>query len=87
MSLDLAKHYQARLHTDVGDMLIELYADRAPRTVNNFIFLARAGFYDNVTFHRVIPNFMAKGGDTTGPGSGGTGYKFADEVNASLRPD
>jgi cyclophilin family peptidyl-prolyl cis-trans isomerase len=87
MSLDLTKHYQARVHTDVGDMLIDLYADRAPRTVNNFVFLARAGFYDNVTFHRVIPNFMVQGGDPTGTGSGGPGYKFADEFNPSLRHD
>jgi len=87
MSLDLTKHYQARVHTDVGDMLFDLYADRAPRTVNNFVFLAREGFYDDVVFHRVIANFMAQGGDPTGTGSGGPGYNFADEFHPSLRHD
>ncbi|HLE23067.1 MAG TPA: peptidylprolyl isomerase [Anaerolineales bacterium] len=87
MALDLTKHYQARLHTDAGDMLIDLYADRAPRTVNNFVFLARQGFYNDVTFHRVIANFMAQGGDPTGTGSGGPGYAFADEFHPSLRHD
>ena len=85
MSLDLTKRYQARMKTDVGDMLIELHADRAPRTVNNFVFLARQGFYDNVIFHRVIANFMAQGGDPTGTGTGGPGYTFADEFHPSLR--
>jgi cyclophilin family peptidyl-prolyl cis-trans isomerase len=87
MTLDLTKRYQARLNTDVGTMLIELHADRAPRTVNNFVFLAREGFYDDVTFHRVIANFMAQGGDPTGTGSGGPGYTFADEFHPSLRHD
>jgi len=87
LALDLAKHYQARMHTDVGDMLIDLYADRAPRTVNNFVFLAREGFYNDVVFHRVIANFMAQGGDPTGTGSGGPGYSFADEFHPSLRHD
>jgi cyclophilin family peptidyl-prolyl cis-trans isomerase len=87
LALDLAKRYQARMHTDVGEMLIDLYADRAPRTVNNFVFLAREGFYDDVVFHRVIANFMAQGGDPTGTGSGGPGYSFADEFHPSLRHD
>jgi peptidyl-prolyl cis-trans isomerase B (cyclophilin B) len=87
LTLDLARRYQARMHTDVGDMLIDLYADRAPRTVNNFVFLARQGFYDDVVFHRVIANFMAQGGDPTGTGSGGPGYSFADEFHPSLRHD
>jgi cyclophilin family peptidyl-prolyl cis-trans isomerase len=87
MTLDLTKRYQARLNTDVGTMLIDLYADRAPRTVNNFVFLARQGFYDDVTFHRVIASFMAQGGDPTGTGSGGPGYTFADEFHPSLRHD
>jgi cyclophilin family peptidyl-prolyl cis-trans isomerase len=87
MALDLTKRYQARLQTDAGEMLIDLYADRAPRTVNNFVFLARQGFYDGVTFHRVIANFMAQGGDPTGTGSGGPGYNFADEFHPSLRHD
>jgi cyclophilin family peptidyl-prolyl cis-trans isomerase len=87
MALDLARQYQARLHTDVGDMLIELYADKAPRTVNNFVFLAREGYYDAVTFHRVIAKFMVQGGDPTGTGTGGPGYTFADEFHPSLRHD
>ncbi|HMK08005.1 MAG TPA: peptidylprolyl isomerase [Anaerolineales bacterium] len=87
MTIDLAKRYQARLHTDVGDLLIDLHADRAPRTVNNFIFLAREGFYDDVIFHRVIANFMVQGGDPTGTGSGGPGYTFADEFHPTLRHD
>jgi cyclophilin family peptidyl-prolyl cis-trans isomerase len=73
------------MHTDVGDLLFELYADRAPRTVNNFVFLSREGFYDDVIFHRVIANFMAQGGDPTGTGSGGPGYTFADEFHPTLR--
>jgi len=87
MQIDLGKRYQARLRTDVGDMLIDLYADRAPRTVNNFVFLARQKFYDGVIFHRVIANFMAQGGDPTGTGSGGPGYTFGDEFHPSLRHD
>jgi cyclophilin family peptidyl-prolyl cis-trans isomerase len=87
MTLDPAKTYQARIQTDVGEMLIDLHADRAPRTVNNFVFLARDNFYDGVTFHRVIAGFMAQGGDPTGTGSGGPGYSFADEFHASLRHD
>src|SRR5690606_21604683 len=73
--------------TDNGTMVIELFADRAPRTVNNFVFLAREGFYEGVIFHRVISNFMAQGGDPTGRGSGGPGYKFEDEFHPSLRHD
>ena len=87
MTLDPAKTYQARIQTDVGEMLIDLHADRAPRTVNNFVFLARDNFYDGVTFHRVIAGFMAQGGDPTGTGSGGPGYSFADEFHPSLRHD
>jgi cyclophilin family peptidyl-prolyl cis-trans isomerase len=87
MTLDPAKTYRARIQTDVGEMLIDLHADRAPRTVNNFVFLARDNFYDGVTFHRVIAGFMAQGGDPTGTGSGGPGYSFADEFHPSLRHD
>ena len=87
MTIDLKKSYQARLKTDAGDLLLDLYADRAPRTVNNFVFLARDGFYDGVSFHRVIANFMAQGGDPSGTGSGGPGYTFADEFHPSLRHD
>ena len=62
-------------------MVLELFASDAPVTVNNFVFLAREGFFDNTTFHRVIPDFMAQGGDPTGTGTGGPGYKFADEFS------
>ncbi len=87
MSLDLKKSYSATLHTDVGDIVIRLYTDKVPHTVNNFIFLARQGFYDNTIFHRVIANFMAQGGDPTGTGTGGPGYRFQDEFRPSLRHD
>ena len=85
MVIDPKKKYTATFHTDAGDFVVELFADRVPKTVNNFVFLAREGFYDGVTFHRVIRNFMAQGGDPTGTGSGGPGYKFADEFHPSLR--
>jgi cyclophilin family peptidyl-prolyl cis-trans isomerase len=75
------------MHTDKGDIVLELFADKTPKTVNNFVFLAREGFYDGIIFHRVIANFMAQGGDPTGRGSGGPGYKFADEFHPSLRHD
>jgi cyclophilin family peptidyl-prolyl cis-trans isomerase len=85
--LDLSKSYTARLKTERGEIVVELYADRAPRTVENFVNLARAGFYDGTTFHRVIPGFMAQGGDPTGTGTGGPGYQFGDEFHSSLRHD
>ena len=85
--LDLAKTYGARFKTEMGDIVIELYADRAPLTVENFVNLARAGFYDGTTFHRVIGGFMAQGGDPTGTGTGGPGYQFGDEFHPSLRHD
>ncbi|NTU64955.1 MAG: peptidylprolyl isomerase [Chloroflexi bacterium] len=85
MVIDPHKKYQATFKTEKGDFVIELYADKAPKTVNNFVFLARDGFYDNTTFHRVIKGFMAQGGDPTGSGRGGPGYKFADEFNTSLK--
>ncbi|HLZ71611.1 MAG TPA: peptidylprolyl isomerase [Dehalococcoidia bacterium] len=81
MSIDPNKRYTATLHTDKGDVVVDLFAKDAPKTVNNFVFLAREGFYNDVTFHRVIPGFMAQGGDPTGSGSGGPGYKFEDERN------
>lgn len=87
MSLDPKKTYAAIFHTDKGDITIVLHADKVPRTVNNFIFLARQGFYDNTTFHRVIANFMAQGGDPTGTGTGGPGYRFPDEFDRTLRHD
>ncbi len=82
MVIDPAKKYKAAFHTQVGDFQVELFAAQAPQTVNNFVFLAREGFYDNTTFHRVMRDFMAQGGDPTGTGTGGPGYKFADERGA-----
>lgn len=87
MQIDPGKTYVATLETKKGDMTIQLYADKAPITVNNFVFLARAGFYDGTTFHRVLPGFMAQGGDPTGTGSGGPGYRFPDEFHADLKHD
>ena len=71
----------ATLHTNQGAIAIELFDDDAPKTVENFVALARKGFYDGVIFHRVIPDFMIQGGDPTGTGSGGPGYQFEDEFN------
>ncbi len=81
MSIDPNKKYTATLHTEKGNITIELFAADAPKTVNNFVYLAREGFYDGTVFHRVIPGFMAQGGDPTGTGTGGPGYKFADEFS------
>ena len=86
-NLDLKKKYSATLSTDKGDIVLDLFADKAPATVNNFVFLAREGFYDGTIFHRVIPEFMAQGGDPTGTGRGGPGYRFADEFHPSLKHD
>jgi cyclophilin family peptidyl-prolyl cis-trans isomerase len=86
-ALDTSKTYTARFKTERGDIVVELYADRAPLTVENFVSLARAGFYDGTTFHRVIGGFMAQGGDPTGTGTGGPGYQFGDEFHPSLRHD
>jgi cyclophilin family peptidyl-prolyl cis-trans isomerase len=79
MAVDVAKSYTATISTNKGTMVAELFPDEAPQTVNNFVFLAREGFYDGVIFHRVIPNFMIQGGDPTGTGTGGPGYRFNDE--------
>jgi len=87
MSIDIKKSYSATLKTEKGDIIIKLFADKTPRTVNNFVFLAQQGFYDGTIFHRVIKNFMAQGGDPTGTGMGGPGYKFADEFERTLRHD
>ena len=87
MSLDASKSYRATIKTDKGDIHLTLEGQKAPKTVNNFVFLARKGFYDGVVFHRVIANFMAQTGDPTGTGSGGPGYKFADEFHPELRHD
>ncbi len=87
LTLDPEKSYQARIKTDQGEMVAVLHARRAPRTVNNFVFLAREGFYDGVIFHRVIDDFMAQTGDPTGTGTGGPGYRFEDEFHPDLRHD
>lgn len=81
MTIDPSRRYAAVLHTNKGDIRIELLAADAPQTVNSFVFLARQGFYDGVTFHRVIPGFVAQGGDPTGTGTGGPGYMFRNEDN------
>ncbi len=87
MLIDPKKQYKAHMETDNGIMVIELFADKTPITVNNFVFLSREGYYDGVIFHRVIDNFMVQGGDPTGTGRGGPGYKFGDEFDASLKHD
>src|SRR5579884_4174809 len=88
MQIDKNKQYTAVFHTAKGDITVQLFADKAPVTVNNFVFLAREGFYNNTTFHRVIHGFMVQGGDPTGTGRGGPGYQFADEKSAlELRHD
>lgn len=85
MTIDPKKKYSATLNTDKGDIVVELFSDKTPRTVNNFVFLAHEGFYDGTIFHRVIANFMAQGGDPTGRGTGGPGYRFSDEFDPSLK--
>jgi len=85
MKIDPKKKYTATLSTDKGDIVLELFADKTPKTVNNFVFLAGEGFYDGTIFHRVIQDFMAQGGDPTGTGTGGPGYRFEDEFNPSLK--
>jgi len=80
MQIDSQKTYRITIETNRGDMELELYPEHAPKTVNNFVFLAQEGFYDGVVFHRVISDFMIQGGDPTGTGRGGPGYKFEDEV-------
>jgi cyclophilin family peptidyl-prolyl cis-trans isomerase len=79
MTVDQSKTYQATIETSLGTMQADLFVKDAPITVNNFVFLARQGFYNGVTFHRVIKGFMAQTGDPTGKGTGGPGYKFNDE--------
>jgi len=80
MQIDTNKTYMVTIDTDKGLIELELYAKHAPKTVNNFVFLAKEGFYDGVSFHRVFPDFVIQGGDPTGKGSGGPGYQFEDEV-------
>ena len=79
MVIDTSKNYTAIIETEKGNLVLELFANDVPMTVNNFVFLAREGFYDGSTFHRVIPGFMAQGGDPTGKGTGNAGYFFDDE--------
>jgi cyclophilin family peptidyl-prolyl cis-trans isomerase len=85
LEIDPKKNYTATIKTDKGDIVIDLFASKTPNTVNNFVFLARQGFYDGTIFHRVIANFMVQGGDPTGTGMGGPGYKFKDEFDPSLK--
>jgi cyclophilin family peptidyl-prolyl cis-trans isomerase len=87
MTIDPTKQYVATLHTEKGDIVIELYADKAPLAVNSFIFLARNGWFDGVTFHRVIPGFVAQAGDPSGTGYGTPGYAFKNETSPDLKFD
>lgn len=83
MQIDAKKNYKATIETPRGNIVIELYAQHAPKTVNNFVFLAKEGYYDGLLFHRVISDFMIQGGDPTGTGRGGPGYKFEDETKGN----
>ena len=87
MQLDETKSYTATIKTNRGDIVIDLHADKVPNTVNNFVALARDGFYDGITFHRVIADFMVQCGDPTGSGRGGPGYRFNDEFHPELVHD
>lgn len=87
MVIDPAKDYQAVIQTEKGDIRLQLFAAEAPQTVNNFVYLANQGYYDDTTFHRVIDGFMAQAGDPLGLGYGGPGYAFADEVDNGLTFD
>jgi cyclophilin family peptidyl-prolyl cis-trans isomerase len=87
MTIDPTKQYVATLHTEKGDIVIELYADKAPIAVNSFIFLASNGWYDGVTFHRVVPGFVAQAGDPSGTGFGTPGYAFRNEISSDLKFD
>ncbi len=83
MQINPAKTYQVTMDTTKGEIELELYPQHAPKTVNNFVFLAKEGFYDGIKFHRVINDFMIQGGDPTGSGSGGPGYRFEDELTGN----
>ncbi len=83
MQIDPGKTLRATMNTSKGEIELTLYPEYAPQTVNNFVFLAREGFYDQVSFHRVISDFMIQGGDPTGRGTGGPGYTFADEFSGN----
>jgi len=84
MSIDPSKDYSAIIRTANGDITLRLFAEESPLAVNNFVYLTRQGYYDGLTFHRVIKSFMAQGGDPTGQGSGGPGYSFEDETDNGL---
>ena len=84
MEIDTSKEYLATIRTDQGDIQLRLFAEQSPLTVNNFVFLARQGYYDDTTFHRVLEDFMAQAGDPTGTGGGGPGYMFEDETSNGL---
>jgi len=86
MKIDTNKHYTATISTTKGDIVLDLFAKEAPITVNNFVFLSRDGFYDGLTFHRVIKDFMIQGGDPSGNGTGGPGYQFEDETDPAKNP-
>jgi len=83
MQIDTDRTYQLTIETDRGKIELELFPEFAPKTVNNFICLAKDGYYDGIIFHRVIPNFMVQGGDPTGTGRGGPGYNFEDEFTGN----
>lgn len=83
MEIDPKKKYRATIDTNRGTIVLDLAPEYAPNTVNNFVFLTRQGFYDGVTFHRVINDFMVQGGDPTGSGRGGPGYRFGDEFRGN----
>ncbi|MFP4151192.1 MAG: peptidylprolyl isomerase [Alkalispirochaeta sp.] len=83
MQIDTDRHYRVKMETSKGTIELELYPEHAPITVNNFVFLAGEGFYDGVAFHRVIDNFVVQGGDPTGTGRGGPGYRFQDETRGN----
>jgi len=83
MTIDTKKAYAVTIETGKGNIELELYPNYAPKTVNNFVSLAQDGFYDGVVFHRVIADFMVQGGDPTGTGRGGPGYRFEDEFEGN----
>jgi cyclophilin family peptidyl-prolyl cis-trans isomerase len=87
MAIDPKRIYFGRIETDAGTMVVRLFGDKVPTTVNNFVFLAREGFYNGTIFHRVIKDFMAQGGDPAGTGTGGPGYRFKDEFHPDLLHD
>ncbi|MCK4488949.1 MAG: peptidylprolyl isomerase, partial [Anaerolineales bacterium] len=83
LTIDEDRVYLVKLETTKGEVQLELYPEHAPKTVNNFVFLVKEAFYDGISFHRVIDNFMVQGGDPTGSGMGGPGYKFEDELSGN----